>query len=152
MPKIIDSHFHWYPRAVFEKLCGEPGYPRAERMGDSYAYWHSEASKRASKRATSESDRGLSQAWLNLELGLEVAQSVHGDDCAVIGTSGILEGLFGQLLRPANAGIFSAYNEGLRSRIWASWGSICRRWSGKNSPTAGGWKHGSTVSSEWACR
>jgi hypothetical protein len=23
MAKIIDGHFHWYPGAVFEKLCEE---------------------------------------------------------------------------------------------------------------------------------
>lgn len=28
---IIDSHFHWWPRAVFEQLCDRTGYPRAER-------------------------------------------------------------------------------------------------------------------------
>ena len=38
--KIIDSHFHWWPRPVFERLCKRKGYPRAEvndRGG--YAYW-----------------------------------------------------------------------------------------------------------------
>ncbi len=38
--KIIDSHFHWWPRSIFEQLCKRKGYPRAEvndRGG--YAYW-----------------------------------------------------------------------------------------------------------------
>lgn len=26
---IIDSHFHWWPRSVFDKLCKSQGYPRA---------------------------------------------------------------------------------------------------------------------------
>jgi len=26
---IIDSHFHWWPRSIFEKLCKAKGYPRA---------------------------------------------------------------------------------------------------------------------------
>ena len=28
--RIIDSHFHWCPRDIFEQLCGRSGYPRAE--------------------------------------------------------------------------------------------------------------------------
>lgn len=30
---IVDSHFHWWPRSVFEDLCSRTGYPRAERDG-----------------------------------------------------------------------------------------------------------------------
>jgi aminocarboxymuconate-semialdehyde decarboxylase len=26
---IIDSHFHWWPRSIFEKLCQREGFPRA---------------------------------------------------------------------------------------------------------------------------
>jgi aminocarboxymuconate-semialdehyde decarboxylase len=29
--RIIDSHFHWWPRAVFDQLCERSDYPRAER-------------------------------------------------------------------------------------------------------------------------
>jgi aminocarboxymuconate-semialdehyde decarboxylase len=31
--RIVDSHFHWRPRAVFEDLCKRTEYPRAERDG-----------------------------------------------------------------------------------------------------------------------
>ena len=27
--RIIDSHFHWWPRPVFDRLCGRKGFPRA---------------------------------------------------------------------------------------------------------------------------
>ena len=27
---IIDSHFHWWPRSVFEKLCKRTDFPRAQ--------------------------------------------------------------------------------------------------------------------------
>src|ERR1700719_3319367 len=27
---IIDSHFHWWPRSIFEALCRRKDYPRAE--------------------------------------------------------------------------------------------------------------------------
>lgn len=40
---IIDSHFHWWPRAVFEELCRRRGYPRAERNArGGYNYWRKE--------------------------------------------------------------------------------------------------------------
>jgi aminocarboxymuconate-semialdehyde decarboxylase len=29
--RIIDSHFHWWPRGIFEDLCKRTAYPRAER-------------------------------------------------------------------------------------------------------------------------
>ncbi len=38
--RILDSHFHWWPRAVFEALCGRTTYPRAERNASGgYDYW-----------------------------------------------------------------------------------------------------------------
>jgi len=29
--KIIDSHFHWWPRSVFERFCKRSDYPKAEK-------------------------------------------------------------------------------------------------------------------------
>jgi aminocarboxymuconate-semialdehyde decarboxylase len=37
--RIIDSHFHWWPRPIFERLCNRKGFPRAvvnNRGGYSY--------------------------------------------------------------------------------------------------------------------
>jgi aminocarboxymuconate-semialdehyde decarboxylase len=28
--RVIDSHFHWWPREIFERLCKRRGYPHAE--------------------------------------------------------------------------------------------------------------------------
>ncbi len=40
---IIDSHFHWWPKSVFESLCRRRGYPRAERSAaGGYRYWRRE--------------------------------------------------------------------------------------------------------------
>jgi len=40
---IIDSHFHWWPRSVFETLCKRKTYPRAERnKRGGYTYWRRE--------------------------------------------------------------------------------------------------------------
>ncbi len=43
--RIVDSHFHWWPRSIFEQLCKRSGYPRAE-VNDigGYAYWRREDS------------------------------------------------------------------------------------------------------------
>ena len=38
--RIVDSHFHWWPRAVFDDLCSRSTYPRAERDGKGgYRYY-----------------------------------------------------------------------------------------------------------------
>jgi aminocarboxymuconate-semialdehyde decarboxylase len=37
--RIIDSHFHWWPRSIFERLCKRKEYPRAQRNErDGYDY------------------------------------------------------------------------------------------------------------------
>lgn len=38
--RIVDSHFHWWPRSIFEALCKRKDYPRAERNDKGgYTYW-----------------------------------------------------------------------------------------------------------------
>ncbi|HSV81877.1 MAG TPA: amidohydrolase family protein [Ramlibacter sp.] len=41
--RIIDSHFHWWPRSVFDDICKRTSYPRAEPNGNGgYMYWRKE--------------------------------------------------------------------------------------------------------------
>ncbi len=41
--RMIDSHFHWWPRSVFDQLCKRKAYPRAEKNGQGgYNYWRQE--------------------------------------------------------------------------------------------------------------
>jgi aminocarboxymuconate-semialdehyde decarboxylase len=41
--RILDSHFHWWPRSVFDALCQRDGFPRAESNGKGgYTYWRQE--------------------------------------------------------------------------------------------------------------
>ncbi|WP_434106085.1 amidohydrolase family protein [Paraburkholderia caffeinilytica] len=41
--RILDSHFHWWPRSTFDELCKRKGYPRAESNGKGgYTYWRQE--------------------------------------------------------------------------------------------------------------
>ncbi|WP_158915383.1 amidohydrolase family protein [Caulobacter sp. S45] len=38
--RIVDSHFHWWPRSVFEAVCKRSGHPRAVRNArGGYTYW-----------------------------------------------------------------------------------------------------------------
>jgi len=42
---IIDAHFHWWPRSIFDKLCTRKGYPRARVNGrGGYDYMRREES------------------------------------------------------------------------------------------------------------
>ncbi|MFL5106869.1 MAG: amidohydrolase family protein [Xanthobacteraceae bacterium] len=42
---IIDSHFHWWPRSIFESLCRRNGYPRAvPNARGGYDYWRRQES------------------------------------------------------------------------------------------------------------
>lgn len=41
--RIVDTHFHWWPRSIFDRLCKRKGYPRAEVSGKGgYIYMRSE--------------------------------------------------------------------------------------------------------------
>jgi aminocarboxymuconate-semialdehyde decarboxylase len=61
--RIIDSHFHHWPRAVFERLCSRRGYPRAERNArGGYVYWRKEGKEPAFN---------VSAVWFELDQMLE---------------------------------------------------------------------------------
>ena len=44
--RILDSHFHWWPRKVLEQICARPDYPRAGRIArNGYDYWRKPGAK-----------------------------------------------------------------------------------------------------------
>lgn len=98
---IIDSHFHWYPRSLFERLCDQRGFPRAERNGDGFSYRYDGGKSFANMPAV----------WLDLERGLEAAQAATGPDTAVVATAGVLSGLLDQLPLADASEIAAEYNE-----------------------------------------
>jgi aminocarboxymuconate-semialdehyde decarboxylase len=56
---IIDSHFHWWPRSVFERMCSAKSYPRAERNEKGgYTYWRKEGREPAFN---------VSSVWFDLD-------------------------------------------------------------------------------------
>lgn len=64
--RIVDSHFHWWPRSIFEALCERKGYPRAERNNKGgYTYW---------REANVPPRFALGADWVDLE-----AQLAHMD-------------------------------------------------------------------------
>ena len=99
--QVIDSHFHWFPRALFERLCDQPGYPRAERTEDGYRYFYDHGKASAK----------MSPVWLDLDRGLEESDSVTGEGTVVIGTTGVLAGLLEQLPREVAKELALEYNE-----------------------------------------
>lgn len=61
--RIIDSHFHHWPRSVFERLCERKGYPRAERNAKGgYTYWRKDGKEPAFN---------VSSVWFELDKMLE---------------------------------------------------------------------------------
>jgi len=100
--RIIDSHYHWYPRAHFEKLAARADYPRAVRDGEGYRYYFNNG----------RSYVPLPAVWFDLDAGLAVSDAT-GHDVTVIATTGVLAGLLDQLPPAAAAEIAADYNEQL---------------------------------------
>jgi aminocarboxymuconate-semialdehyde decarboxylase len=68
--RIIDSHFHWWPRKVFEELCQRKEYPRAERNSrGGYSYFGREGSAVVNSWAE----------WFELDRQLEHMDGLHHD-------------------------------------------------------------------------
>jgi aminocarboxymuconate-semialdehyde decarboxylase len=116
--KIIDSHFHWFPRSTFERLCKREGYPRAEHNGrGGYTYW----------RQNSDIGRlnpGLQ--WVDLDRQFEYMASL-GHDVRVVCSIGPFSVFFSDV--PAEEGRDAAisWNEEMAAaqrehpgRLWAS--------------------------------
>ena len=85
---IIDSHFHWKPRAVYERLSKRKGYPRIapnERGG--YTTWLKEGSAPSSN---------IGGNWFDLDRELEAIKK-PGHDIGVVCSTGTFSVFFSQL-------------------------------------------------------
>ncbi|QRP43665.1 amidohydrolase family protein [Amycolatopsis sp. FDAARGOS 1241] len=95
--RVVDSHFHWFPRSHFETMAARSSYPRTERVGDGYKYRYHDG-------------RGfipLPAIWFDLDLGLETAATATGPDTVVVCTTGVLAGMLDQM--PAEEALDEAY-------------------------------------------
>lgn len=99
--RVVDSHFHWFPRSHFETMAARSSYPRTERVGDGYKYRYHDG-------------RGfipLPAIWFDLDLGLETAQATTGPDTVVVCTTGVLAGMLDQMPAAEALDEAHAYNE-----------------------------------------
>ena len=98
--RAVDSHFHWYPRAHFEKLAARADNPRAVRDGDGYRYYFNNG----------RSYVPLPAVWFDLEAGLAASDAV-GHDVTVVATTGVLAGVLDQTPLAAAVELAVDYNE-----------------------------------------
>jgi aminocarboxymuconate-semialdehyde decarboxylase len=115
--RIIDSHFHWWPREVLERLAKRDGYPRAER-NDRGGYTYLGHQGRPPLNSWAE--------WFDLDGQLEYMDRL-GHEVSVVCSLGPLSICFSDL--PAEEGRETAmmWNEQMAGaerkhpgRVWAS--------------------------------
>jgi aminocarboxymuconate-semialdehyde decarboxylase len=116
--RIIDSHFHWWPRPVFERLCDRKGFPRAvvnNRGG--YAYL---------RKSTDKTPLNSWAEWFDLDKQLEYMDALN-HQVDVVCSTGPISIYFSDL--PADEGRDAAneWNEYMAGaqrqypdRLWAS--------------------------------
>ena len=118
--RIVDSHFHWYPRAVLEKLAKRTsGFPRAVLNGDTGDF-----------KIESGLEVPISAAsarWYDLD-GLFASENSHGYETDVVCSAGPIGAMFSSV-QDAKYGLelCQLYNEELAGaqkrfpgRLWAS--------------------------------
>jgi aminocarboxymuconate-semialdehyde decarboxylase len=115
--RIIDSHFHWYPRSVFEELCKRADYPKAAPNKRGGYSW----SPRAGVSRT-----GAWKEWFDLDAELEHMDSL-GRQIDVVCSLGPFSAYFSEV--PVEVGHASAqmWNDEMAGaqrrypgRVWAS--------------------------------
>jgi aminocarboxymuconate-semialdehyde decarboxylase len=74
--KIIDSHFHWWPRPIFERLEARKGFPRADR-NERGGWTYRGAGDRAGRIASW-------AEWFDLDRQLEAMDALGHDIGAVL--------------------------------------------------------------------
>ena len=116
--RIVDSHFHWWPRSVFEDLCKREGYPRAEPNGNGgYMYWRQEG---ANARFN------LGAEWFDLDTQLAHMETT-GYDVDVVCSIGPFSVHFSDLPPEEGRAAAMKWNEEMAAaqrrypgRLWAS--------------------------------
>lgn len=85
---IIDSHFHWKPRAVYERLSKRPGYPKiAANDRGGFTTWLKEGSAPSSN---------IGANWFDLDQELAAVQK-PGHEMSVVCSTGTFSVFFSQL-------------------------------------------------------
>jgi aminocarboxymuconate-semialdehyde decarboxylase len=116
---IIDSHFHWWPRSIFEQLCKRTGYPRAVPDGKGgYQYLRQEEA--------SDYIMNVWPAWFDLDEQLAHMDGL-GHDVDVVCSIGPFSVCFSELPKEEGRDYAIAWNEEMAGaqrkypgRVWAS--------------------------------
>jgi aminocarboxymuconate-semialdehyde decarboxylase len=116
--RIVDSHFHWWPRSVFEAVCKRSGYPRAEPNGrEGYTYWRNDVAK---------ARFNLGAEWFDLDTQLE-HMTTTGYEVDVVCSIGPFSVHFSDLPVEEGRDAAMAWNEEMAGaqkrypgRLWAS--------------------------------
>jgi aminocarboxymuconate-semialdehyde decarboxylase len=99
--RVVDTHFHWFPRSHFETMAARAGFPRTERVGDGFEYLYNDG-------------RGfipLPAKWYDLDAGFEASFAATGADTVLVCTTGVLAGMLDQMPAPEALDVAHAYNE-----------------------------------------
>jgi aminocarboxymuconate-semialdehyde decarboxylase len=115
--RIIDSHFHWWPRKIFDRLCGRAGYPTAQVNGrGGYNYVGEEG--RPSLNSWTE--------WFDLDRQLEHMDGL-GHEVGVVSSIGPFSIYFSDLPKDEGRDAALMWNEEMAGaqkkypgRVWAS--------------------------------
>ncbi len=115
---IVDSHFHWWPKSVFEALCQREGYPRAERTAaGGYLYW---------RRAGEPPRFNAGPEWFDLDRQLAHMDGL-GHQVKVVASIGPLSVHFSDLAVEEGRDVASLWNEEMANaqrrhpdRLWAT--------------------------------
>src|SRR5687767_8386214 len=75
--RAIDTHFHWYPASIYERLAERTEYPRAVKVGDGFRYLY-----------TPDQGGDRSRIWLDLEGGFAASDAASGPGTTVVNTTG----------------------------------------------------------------
>ena len=121
--RIIDSHFHWWPRSVSERFCTRTTYPRAEvNSKGGYTYMRQ---KRADYELSSWAE------WFDLDKQLEHMDGLRheglGHQVDVVCSIGPLSVYFSDLPGEEGRDLATQWNEEMAGaqrkypgRLWAS--------------------------------
>jgi aminocarboxymuconate-semialdehyde decarboxylase len=116
--RIIDSHFHWWPRPIFERLCNRKGFPRAvinNRGGYSYL-----------RKRTDKTPLNSWAEWFDLDKQLEYMDTL-GHQVDVVCSVGPFSIYFSNLSSDEGRDAALEWNEYMAgaqrqypNRLWAS--------------------------------
>ncbi|WJR69128.1 amidohydrolase family protein [Neorhizobium sp. CSC1952] len=116
--KIIDSHFHWWPRSIFEPLLKREGFPRAVVNARGGYTYHGADGRRGTVASWKE--------WFDLDEQLGYMDSL-GHDISVVCSIGPLSVYFSELPVEEGRDAALAWNEEMAwaqrrypGRVWAS--------------------------------